>query len=108
MHSELSLVTRRTRQVRPNYLNMKSHLICMKIERYPSQVIFASEKLESDFEDLNEGKFEDKELYRFIKRAIDDLKKDSACGTRIPKRLWPKEYVKIGITNLWKYDLPNA
>lgn len=80
----------------------------MEIEKYPSQVIFASEKLENDFENLKEGKFEDKELYRFIKRAIDDLKKDSACGARIPKRLWPKEYIKIGITNLWKYDLPNA
>lgn len=31
------------------------------------------------------------------------------CGTKIPKRLWPKIYVKeYKITNLWKYDLPNA
>ena len=31
------------------------------------------------------------------------------CGTQIPKRLFPKEYIqKYGITNLWKYDLPKA
>src|SRR3989338_2034692 len=28
---------------------------------------------------------------------------------KIKKQLWPKEYIKqYGITNLWKYDLPNA
>jgi hypothetical protein len=31
------------------------------------------------------------------------------CGTKIKKKLWPKGYKqKFGITNLWKYDLPNA
>ena len=48
-------------------------------------------------------------LYGFIDRALDDLKKNPSCGTKIHKRLWPKEYKKkYGITNLWKYDLPNA
>ncbi len=31
------------------------------------------------------------------------------AGVQIPKRLFPKEYIQqYGITNLWKYDLPNA
>lgn len=37
------------------------------------------------------------------------MKKDPLCGIKIQKRLWPKEYKKkYGITNLWKYDLPNG
>ena len=72
-------------------------------------VAFISKKLKKYFEDLKSGNFEDKQLYDFIDRAMDDLKKDPTCGVKIPKRLWPKEYVKrYKITNLWKYDLPNA
>jgi len=48
-------------------------------------------------------------LYKFIDRAIDDLKQNPTCGIKIPKKMWPKVYVqKYRITNLWKYDLPNA
>ena len=72
-------------------------------------VAFISEKLKSLFESLNNGRFEDKQLYSFINRAINDLKINPTCGTKIPKERWPKEYIKKhGITNLWKYDLPNA
>lgn len=70
---------------------------------------FISKKLKDQFESLKAGKFEDKQLYNFIDRAIDDLKQDPLCGTKIQKRLWPKEYIKkYEITNLWKYNLPNA
>lgn len=71
----------------------------------PVFVAFASTKLKKDFELLKQGKFEDKQLYRFIERAINDLKQNPSCGTKVPKRLWPREYHS---TNLWKYDLPNA
>ena len=72
-------------------------------------VAFISQKLKEQFEYLKEGKFEDKELYKFIDRAIDDLKLNPLCGIKISKKLWPKEYVqKYDVTNLWKYDLPNA
>ncbi len=72
-------------------------------------VAFISKKLKEELDLLKEGKFEDKKLYDFIQRAIDDLKKSFSCGIKIPKNLWPKEYVqKYEITNLWKYDLPNA
>ena len=72
-------------------------------------VAFISQKLKEQFEYLKEGKFEDKELYKFINRAIDDLKLNPLCGIKIPKKLWPKEYVqKYNVTNLWKYDLPNV
>lgn len=72
-------------------------------------VAFISKKLKEEFESLKDGKFEDKQLYKFINRAIDDLKQNPASGTKIPKKLWPKVYIeKYEITNLWKYDLPNA
>ena len=72
-------------------------------------VAFVTKKLKEQFESLKEGKFEDKQLYDFIGRATDDLKKNPICGIKITKKLWPKEYVKkYKITNLWKYDLPNA
>ncbi len=72
-------------------------------------VAFITQKLKNLFEALRVGKFEDKELYKFIDRALDDLKQNPTCGIKIPKKVWPKEYIqKYDITNLWKYDLPNA
>ena len=74
-------------------------------ERY---VTFWSRNVEDDFDSLKEGNFEDKELYLFIERAISDLKMSNS-GTQLPKRLWPKEYIKrYNLTNLWKYDLPKG
>jgi Txe/YoeB family toxin of Txe-Axe toxin-antitoxin module len=70
---------------------------------------FISEKLKKEFESLKSGRYEEGQLYVFIDRAIDDLKGNPACGTKVPKELWPKKYIKeYKITNLWKYDLPNA
>jgi hypothetical protein len=64
-------------------------------------VAFADKKLESNFELLREGKFEDKKLYEFINRAISDLKVRIE-GTKIQKQLWPKIYIqKYGINNLY-------
>ncbi|MFH1404285.1 MAG: type II toxin-antitoxin system RelE/ParE family toxin [Candidatus Altiarchaeota archaeon] len=70
---------------------------------------FITKSLKKEFDMLKQGKFEDKELYNFIDRATDDLKENPMCGIKIPKKLWPKEYIKkYEITNLWKYDLPNG
>ncbi len=74
-----------------------------------ASVAFVSEKLKEKFGELKEGKFEDQKLYKFIERAINDLKNKPGCGIRIPKNIWPKEYVnQYQVTNLWKYDLPNG
>lgn len=75
----------------------------------PIYVAFATPKLEKDFEKLKQGKFEDKQLFLFIQRAIDDLKDDPMCGVKIPRKLWPRGYIKTyQIVNLWKYDLPSC
>jgi hypothetical protein len=73
------------------------------------EVAFANEKLQEAFLQLQHGKFEDKQLYNFLCRAIEDLKQNPQCGVRIPNKLIPKEYIqKYGVNNLWKYNLPSA
>lgn len=73
------------------------------------EVGFIDEKLKESYEKLNKNNFQDQSLHDFISRAIDDLKEKPDCGIRIPNRLIPKEYAqKYGITNIWKYNLPNA
>jgi len=75
----------------------------------PIYVTFGEKKTELEFESLKKGKFQDKQLYEFVSRAIADMKRNPLCGIKIPKRLWPKIYIqKYRITNLWKYNLPNA
>ena len=69
----------------------------------------ADESLQNELGKLKEGKFEDKQLYEFVNRALDDLKQNPFVGIRISSRLWPKEYIqKYLINNLRKYDLPNG
>ena len=72
------------------------------------EIYFADRKVKKNFEKLRTHE-EFKGLYRFICRAMEDIKNKPDCGTAIPKKLIPKEYVrKYGINDLYKYDLPNA
>ncbi len=72
-------------------------------------VDFLNPALKCAFESLKSGRYEDKKLYSFISRAMDDLKENPSCGTKLPGRIWPKSYLKkYPLTNLWKYDLPNG
>lgn len=70
-----------------------------------SKVVFISEKLEKTFDSIPESEL----LKKNIKKAIENLKENALAGIRIPKRLFPNEYIiKYNITNLWKYDLPDG
>ena len=72
------------------------------------KVYFADEKVAKEYERLSSSK-EFADLFRFIQRAIDDIKAKPDCGVAIPKNLIPKEYVqKYAIVSLYKYDLPNG
>lgn len=74
-----------------------------------SEIKFADEKVKASFESLKESKTEDKMLYEWIRRALDDLEENAFCGIQIAKRLIPKVYIqKYGIDNLWKYDMPKG
>ena len=76
----------------------------MRIVR-KSSVVFADEKLEREFNALSDNL----DIKKWVKRAIEDLKQNAFCGIPIPKKLIPKIYItKYGITNLWKYDLPDG
>ena len=71
-------------------------------------IYFADGKVKADYEKLKASE-EFRDLYGFIRRAIDDIKIKPDCGVAIPKRLIPKQYIrKYRINNLYKYDLPNA
>lgn len=48
-------------------------------------------------------------MFKFINQVMNNIEVNTFCGTQIQKKQIPKEYIqKYGITNLWKYDLPNA
>ncbi|RJQ16777.1 hypothetical protein C4573_01800 [Candidatus Woesearchaeota archaeon] len=69
-------------------------------------VAFISKKLKDDFEELQNGTFQDRQLYKAIVKVQDALKQNPLSGIKIPQKLWPKEYIqKYHINNLWKYDL---
>ncbi|MBC8522280.1 MAG: hypothetical protein H8D26_09920, partial [Methanomicrobia archaeon] len=73
------------------------------------RVVFADEKLKEAFEKLTDSTTENRNLYKWLNRAFDDISENAFCGIQIPKRLIPKVYIeKYGIDNLWKYNLPNA
>jgi len=70
-----------------------------------SEVIFVNDKIEKEFNNLDEND----ELKKHINRAIEEIRQNAFCGIPIPKRLIPKEYIqKYQANNLWKYDLPNG
>lgn len=71
----------------------------------PSKVVFANDNIEKEFYNLDEND----EIRKYLLRAIEDIQINAYSGIQIPKRLFPKNYVKnYKITNLWKYDLPDG
>lgn len=75
----------------------------------PSKTRFVDEATQEAFYKLEKSDSSDRELFRFINQAMNNIEKNAFCGIQIPKKQIPKEYIKrYGTTNLWKYDLPNA
>jgi len=74
-----------------------------------SRIKYVEERVRVSFEKLKDSKTEDKKLYKWINRAMDDLENNAFCGIQIQKKLIPKIYIeRYGIDNLWKYDLPKS
>lgn len=73
-----------------------------------SDIIFGDEKIKKEFLVLKDIK--ENELHKQINKALENLEENAFCGIQIPKNLIPKEYEKrFGkLTNLWKYNLPDA
>ena len=75
----------------------------------PCETRFIEQTIKEAFYNLQNGDSSEKELFRFINQAMDNIEKNAFCGIQIPKNQIPKEYIKkYGVTNIWKYDLPNA
>jgi len=52
------------------------------------------------------GEGEAKYLLKLVNKGIAKIATRITAGKKVPKKLWPKEYVrKYGITNLWKLNL---
>lgn len=72
-------------------------------------VAFADESIRDAFLQLKSGRFEEKQLAGHIEDAVSELKRNPFAGVAIPKKLWPKGYVKrFSIDNLRKYNLPGG
>lgn len=54
-----------------------------------SKIRFADEKTKEKFYILQKGSFEDKRLFKFINKALDNIEDDSFCGVQIPKKNIP-------------------
>lgn len=67
---------------------------------------YADERIKGSFEKL---KSRDEKFLRHLKNAVENIKEDPICGTKISQKLIPKIWVKqYSINNLYKYNLPNA
>ncbi|MBU0906830.1 MAG: hypothetical protein KKE05_01595 [Nanoarchaeota archaeon] len=75
----------------------------------PSETRFADEATKEAYYKLEKGDVSERELFRFIRQAMDNIEKNAFCGIQIQKKQIPRAYTKkYGAANLWKYDLPNA
>ena len=77
--------------------------------KLPSDIRFADENIREAFYKLEKGDDSERELFKLINQALDNLEENAFCGIQIPKRLIPKVYItKYSVKNIWKYDLPKA
>ena len=72
----------------------------MRLFKPAEMVKFAEQKIEDEFNSLNEENL----LKKALRRAIADFKVNALCGERIKKERIPKIYIqKYGIDNLLWY-----
>ena len=80
----------------------------------PSRVSSSNCRFANSFNSFSEkpstDQISDKNFKRQLEKSFDNLKENAFSGIQIPKKLIPKEYIKrFGkLTNLWKYNLPDA
>ena len=73
-----------------------------------STVKFVDIKSRNRFYNLERGDASERQLFKYILRDKGDIKNNAFCGIPLHKKLIPDKYEKLGIDNLWKYDLPNG
>ena len=50
----------------------------------------------------------DPQLFRHISRSIEDLQNNRRAGRPAPKWFIPPKYRKVGVDNIWRYNMPGA
>ena len=77
-------------------------------------IIKYSQEFEVELKELRQAILADKnnhfniQLLKAIEREKENLKINPHHGTQIPKKQIPEEYIeRLGMTNLWKIDLPD-
>ena len=73
-----------------------------------STIRFFDEDIKKAFYKLENGDDSEKELFRLMNQAMDNIEQNAFCGIQLAKRLIPSAYTKKNIKNLWKYDLPRG
>ena len=76
--------------------------------KLPSTIRFFDDSIKEAFYKLEKGDNSEKELFRLMNQAIDNIEQNAFCGIQLPKKLIPEMYFKKNIKNLWKYDLPRG
>jgi hypothetical protein len=76
--------------------------------KLPSKIRFFDKTTQEAYYRLEKGDNSEKELFLIMNQAMDNIEQNAFCGIQMPKRLIPREYVKKGIKNVWKYDLPRG
>ncbi len=77
--------------------------------KLPSDIRFADKSIQDALYKLEKGDDSERELFKLINQALDNIEENAFCGIQIPKKLIPKEYAsKYSVKNLWKYDLPKG
>ena len=74
--------------------------------KLPSDIRFAEESIQKAFYKLEGGDDSERELFKFINQALDNIEENSFCGVQIPKKLIPTlvRNSKIGLIKLVRYE----
>ncbi|MGM5485309.1 MAG: hypothetical protein ACQEP1_05565 [Nanobdellota archaeon] len=63
--------------------------------KLPSNIRFADQDILEAFYKLEQGDKSERELFKSINKAFDNIEKNAFCGIQIPKRLIPKSFMMI-------------
>lgn len=77
--------------------------------KLPSEIRFVDKDIQEALYKLKTGDDSERELFKFVNQALDNIEENAFCGIQIPKKLISKIYfTNYNVKNLWKYDLPKG
>jgi hypothetical protein len=69
--------------------------------KLPSTIRFFDDSIKEAFYKLEKGDNSEKELFKLMNQAIDNIEQNAFCGIQLPKRLIPEPYAKKNIKNIY-------